>query len=110
MAGQNAVPARTVGVSLLEALPVGTLYRAMADTIPEPQLLTTEGYILTLQKFLNAHQAYLQAELEKAAVEFLYSRHMEKGELFTTYVAYLELLGRELDQQLSPSPPLDERL
>ena len=35
---------------------------------------------------------------------------MEKGELFTTYVAYLELLGRELDQQLNPSPPLAERL
>ena len=37
-------------------------------------------------------------------------RTREKGELFTTYVAYLELLGRELDQQLSPAPPLDERI
>ena len=45
----------------------------MAETIPEPQLLTTDGYILILQKILNAHQAYLEAELEKAAVDFLYS-------------------------------------
>ena len=35
---------------------------------------------------------------------------MEKGELFTTDVANVELVGRELAQQLSPAPPLDERL
>ena len=103
-------PPEQWGVLLLEALPTGTLSRAMAETIPEQQLFTTDGYILILQKILNAHQAYLEAELEKAAVDFLYPRHMDKGELFTTYVAYLELLGRELDQQLNPSPPLDERL
>ena len=43
-------------------------------------------------------------------MDFFHSRTREKGELFTTYVAYLELLGRELDQQLSPAPPLDERI
>ena len=82
----------------------------MAEAIPDVELLTTEGYVLILQKILKAHQAYLEAELEKATLEFLHARAREKGELFTTYVAYLELLGRELDQQLSPAPPLDERI
>ena len=68
---RTSSPPEQWGVLLLEALPVGTLSRAMAETIPEPQLLTTDGYILILQKILNAHQAYLEAELEKAAVDFL---------------------------------------
>ena len=86
----------------MEALPVGSLSRAMAETIPDAQLLTTDGYVLILKKILTAHQAYLEAELEKATIEFLHARAREKGELFTTYVAYFELLGRELDQQLNP--------
>ena len=94
----------------MEALPVGSLSRAMAETIPDEQLLTTDGYVLISKKILTAHQAYLGAELEKATIEFLHARAREKGELFTTYVAFLELLGRELDQQLSPAPPLDERI
>ena len=40
----------------------------------------------------------------------MYPRSVEKQELYTTYTAYLELLGRELDQQLAPQPPLDERI
>ena len=67
------------GVLLLEALPPGTLSRAMAETIPDAELLTTEGYILILKKILQAHQAYLEAELEKAAIEFLHARPREKG-------------------------------
>ena len=78
----------------MEALPTGTLSRVMAVTIPDEQLLTVEGYVLILKKILTAHQAYLEAELEKATLEFLHARAREKGELFTTYVAYLELLGR----------------
>ena len=42
----------------------------------------------------------VEAELEKATVDFIYPRQMERGELFTSYVAYIELLGREVDQQL----------
>ena len=41
-------------------------------------------------------------------MDFIYLRSMETNELYTTYTAYLELLGRELDQRLAPSPPLDE--
>ena len=49
-----------------------------------------------MKKILAAHQAYLEAELEKAVTNFTYPRTMEKPELYTTYTAYLELLGREL--------------
>ena len=94
----------------MEALPTGTLSRTMAETIPDEQLLTVDGYLLIMQKILVTRQAYPEAELEKATLDFLHARPREKGELFTTYVAYLELLGRELDQQLSPAPPLDERI
>ena len=68
----------------MEALPTGTLSRTMADTIPDEQLLTEDGYILILKKILGAHQAYLEAELEKATLDFLHARTREKGELFTT--------------------------
>ena len=95
---------------MLEALPVGILSRQLADTVPEVELLTIEGYPKILKLILGAHQAYLEAELEKAALDFMYPRTMEKTELYTTYVAYLELLGRELDQQLHPAPPIDERI
>ena len=84
----------------MEALPQGTLVRALADTVPDLELMSIDGYIKIMHKILVAHQAYLEAELEK----------MEKQELYTTYTAYLELLGRELDQQLAPQPPLDERI
>ena len=95
---------------MLEALPVGTLSRQLADTVPEAELLTIEGYPKILKLILQAHQAYLEAELEKATLDFMYPRAMEKTELYTTYVAYLELLGRELDQQLHPAAPIDERI
>ena len=57
-----------------------------------------------------AHQAYLEAELEEAGMDFIYPRSVEETELYTTYTASPDLLGRELDQQLAPQPPLDERI
>ena len=107
---RTPAPPEQWGVQLLEALPMGTLSRSLAETVPEAELLTIEGYPKILKLILQAHQAYLEAELEKATLDFMYPRHMEKTELYTTYVAYLELLGRELDQQLYPAPPMDERI
>ena len=72
--------------------------------------MTAGGYIKILKLILQSHQAYLEVELEKAAVDFLYPRQRERNELFTAYVAHLELLARELDTQLQPAPPLDERI
>ena len=72
--------------------------------------MSAEGYLAIMQKILVANQAYLEAELERAVLNFLYPRNQEKNELYTTYLAHFELLGRELDQQLSPGPPLDERI
>ena len=51
-----------------------------------------------MQKIIVAQQAYLEAELERPVLNFLYPRHQEKSELYTTYLAHFELLGRELDQ------------
>ena len=48
--------------------------------------------------------------MTKAVMDFIYPRSMDKNELYTTYTAYLELLGRQLDQQLAPGPLLDERI
>ena len=36
-------------------------------------------------------------------MDCLYPMPMDNNELHTTYTAYLELLGRELDQQLAPN-------
>ena len=41
---------------------------------------------------------------------FLFPRTREKNELFTSDIAHLKLLGRELDLQLQPAVPLDERI
>ena len=49
-------------------------------------------------------------KLEKATVDFMFARLRERNELFTAYVAHLELLARELEKQLHPAPPLDERI
>ena len=43
-------------------------------------------------------------------MDFFYTIPMEKGELLTLYVAHVEPVGRELDEQFIPAPPLDERL
>ena len=107
---RTPTPPEQWGIALLEALPQGTLARALADTVPDLELMSIDGYIKIMQKILVAHQAYLEAELEKAVLDFMYPRSMEKQELYTTYAAYLELLGRELDQQFAPQPPLDERI
>ena len=72
--------------------------------------MTTEEYVKLLMLLLQAHQAYLEVELEKATVDFIYPRQRERNELFTTYIAHMELLCREFDNQLKPAPPMDERI
>ena len=62
----------------MESLPQGILSRALADTVPDLELMSIDGYIKIMQKILMAHQAYLEAELEKAVMDFIYPRPMEK--------------------------------
>ena len=90
---RTPTPPEQWGIALLESLPQGTLSRALADTVPDLELMSVDGYLAIMQKILAAHQAYLEAELEKAVTNFMYPRCMEKAELYTTYTAYLELLG-----------------
>ena len=103
-------PPEQWGILLYDALPVGSLSRTLAETVPDVELMQSAGYTKILRLILQAHQAYLEVELEKATVDFLFPRSRERNELFTAYVAHLELLARELDQQLHPAPPLDERI
>ena len=103
-------PPEQWGILLYESLPKGTLSRTLAETVTDRELMTADGYVKILMHILQAHQAYLEVELEKATVDFIYPRQRERNELFTTYVAYLELLCRELDNQLKPAPPMDERI
>ena len=88
-------PPEQWGILLYDALPTGTLSRVLAETVPDQVLMTTDGYLAILKLILTAHQAYLEVELEKAAVDFFYPRQREKNELFTAYVAHVELLARE---------------
>ena len=65
MADPHPDPPEQWGIALLEALPQGTLSRALADTVPDLELMSIDGYIKIMQKVLAAHQAYLEAELEE---------------------------------------------
>ena len=62
----------------MEALPIGTISRSLADTVPDVDLMSVEGYLKIMHKFLHAHQAYLEAGLDQAAIEFIYPRPMVK--------------------------------
>ena len=62
---RTPTPPEQWGIALLEALPQGSLSRALADTVPDVELMSIEGYLKIMQKILLAHQAYLEAELEK---------------------------------------------
>ena len=98
------------GIALLESFAEGSLPRLLAETIPDHQLITTNGYVMVLTKVLANYQAYLEVELEKASLEFFYCRPRQRGEFFGAYVTQLELLAAEMDQQLHPAPPVDSRL
>ena len=43
-------------------------------------------------------------------MDFLYPRNRERNELFTAFVSHIQLLASELDRQLHPSPPMDDRI
>ena len=107
---RTPTPPEQWGMSLVEALQPGSVPKVLAETVPDSVIMSIDGYLRIMGLILEANQAYLEAELEKAAMSFMYPRVMDKNELFTTYTAYLEVLGRELDQQLQPEPPIDERI
>jgi len=98
------------GILLYEALHTGSLSKLLAEGVPDTKIASVDGYIEILTKILVAHQAYLEVELERATLDCLYPGRREKQELFTSFVARLEILGNELDRQLHPAPPLDERI
>ena len=78
------------GLLLYESLPVGTLARTMAETIPDADLRKSSGYLKILKQILVANQAYIEVELEKAVMDFLYPRHRERNELFTAFVSHIQ--------------------
>jgi hypothetical protein len=59
------------GLLLYEALPAGALAKGLADAIPEFDLITPDGYVRILKEILVAHQAYIEVELERVAMEFM---------------------------------------
>ena len=67
---------------LYEKLPSGSLARALAETLSDAVLMTPDGYVRILEQILMAYQAYLEVELERTTLEFLYPRGCERGELF----------------------------
>ena len=83
------------GLLLYQALPVGTLGRSLADTVNDFELITPEGYILIMKKIRLAHQAYIEVELEEAAMEFLNPRQRAHSETYTAYVAAVEQLTNQ---------------
>ena len=94
------------GLLLYEALPAGTLDKALADAIPEFDRITPDGYVRILKEILVAHQAYIEVELEKVAMESLNLRQRGHNESYTAYVAAVIQLALHIDQQLCPSTTL----
>ena len=48
---RTPTPPELWGVALLEALPTDTLNRALADTVPDTELMSVDGHVKIMERF-----------------------------------------------------------